>query len=611
MILLYPKFNQRERTYVIKRSDGGIDIDNTDNYIDDNKSPNMLNMIFDGVSLRKREGQECLFYDENIISCFKEEFYGYIIYHSKDKLRAYNINTKEISDIYIRLSQNKGVFFSYNGFLYYIGTGEYYKISFVDDSLKCEIAEGYIPIVYINCDINGLGDENEKFNFLTRGFKVRYNTNGDSKFYIPGAPLDSDKGVTVRWQNGYLTKFEIDYNSGLIEFEKEFSEGHNMLEITAYSKEGKEDREKITNCKWAETFGGTYSGINDGTRIFVAGNKQYGNTFFYSDLRNPEYFPINQFDILGDTKDDITCMGKQYNSLVFFKEKSIYISSYLYDNNEVNFSVSLISDIYGCDCPDTLVSIDNQLVWLDSVHGCMTLYSTNIKSEKNIKIISGNINGTISKNALLNQKNLNKAVGFIHNQKYYIVTEKYTYVLNMVRNFSINIKPENMAWFLFDNISANCVCFIANKLYIGGKRGFTFFSDVLYDIDKETPIKAFYETKTLDFNNVDCFKYINSVSFYLRAVNNSYVKISFTDENGRLNKVYEYMVNKFNFINFAFGKFTFYDNLFSIFLKRKISRRRCKFFMLRFENDKENSGMCISEICINYSIERGARYNGI
>ena len=35
------------------------------------------------------------------------------------------------------------------------------------------------------------------------------------------------------------------------------------------------------------------------------------------------------------------------------------------------------------------------------------------------------------------------------------------------------------------------------------------------------------------------------------------------------------------------------------------------FFTVIFENFKENSQMAISDIIINYDIERGARYNGI
>ena len=127
---MYPKLNSIEKIYVIPSIDGGIIIDEKESSINENNSPDMLNMIFDGTYLRKREGQEILFSEEkNIISCYEGLFYDYIIYHTDDKIKAYHRKTNELSVIMTRLSKKEGVFFSYNGFIYYTGCGEFYKIS--------------------------------------------------------------------------------------------------------------------------------------------------------------------------------------------------------------------------------------------------------------------------------------------------------------------------------------------------------------------------------------------------------------------------------------------------------------------------------------------------
>ena len=138
-----------------------------------------------------------------------------------------------------------------------------------------------------------------------------------------------------------------------------------------------------------------------------------------------------------------------------------------------------------------------------------------------------------------------------------------------------------------------------------------YFSNVLYDFDKSVPIKSYVKTKALDFKLPGIFKYIEAISLYAGTLNNSYIKMSYRDENGEFKKKYEYHLGKFNFINFSFSDFTFYSNLFSVFLKRKISRRRCNFFSVFFENSEPNSQMAISDILISYYKERGARYNGI
>ena len=610
---MYPKLSSNPKSYVLSALDGGIVIDEKETRINENCSPDMLNMIFDGNVLKKREGQEVLFSDnDGIIACYEGSFYNYIIYHSKDKIKAYNLETKEITVLEVRLSEKAGVFFTYNGYVYYLGAKSFFKISHTDGELSCAEVEGYIPTVLVNCESSGIGDKYEEFNFLTGGFKISYNTAGDKNITIPYAPLDESKKIIIKWGDYAYAEstYTVNYETGLVTFRDTLNEGHNLLEITAYTKE-KEDREKITGCTIYEIFGGINSGSSDGTRVFLSGNSDYANTFFYSGLKNPEYFPVNQFDILGDTFDPITCMGKQYNSLVFLKEKSAYISYYTYDGDMVNFTISQISAHIGCDCPKSLVSIDNQLTWLNSIYGVMTLSSTSIKDEKNIRCISSNINGTVSEKALLNQQDLRGTVGFINRGKYYLVTGKYTYVLNMKKSFSIGISPQNMHWFIFDNIRAKDCLFIDKEAYLLSDRGITYFKNVLYDFDADTPINAYVCTKAVDFNAPGHFKYIGEISFYMATINNSFVEISFTDENGEIKKSYEYELSKFNFINFSFNTFTFYSNLFSFFIKRKVLRRRCMFFKVTFKNFEKNSQMAISDIIINYFLERGARYNGI
>lgn len=610
---MYPILNSSKKTYRVSTLNGGIVIDKKETEMEENKSPDMLNMIYDGNVLRKREGQKILFEeDEDIISVFQDAFYNYVVYHCEDKIKAFNLNTKEKTVLKTRLSLKEGVFFSYNGYVYYIGCGNFYKISYKDGELSLSEVHGYVPTVYINCDSLGIGDKNEEFNFLTGGFKVTYNTENTNAVKLPVYPISKEKGITVTFAGLYMNSntYTVDYEQGVISFNTTLTNGHNLLSVTAYTDES-EDREKIVNCNIYEIFGGNMAGLIGGTRVFLSGNKDYANTFFYSELKNPEYFPINQFEILGDTFDPVTCMGKQYNSLVIFKEKSIYLSFYNYEDSMVNFTVSQISDSIGCDAKKSLVSIDNQLTWLNSKYGVMTLCSTSIKDEKNIRCISENINGNLSKNALLNQENLENAVGFINRGRYYLVTGKYTYVLNIKDNFSIGMLPEKMAWFLYDNILAKNCFYVNREAYMVSERRVSFFTKNLYDFYEDNPICSYVRTKAIDFKRPGYFKYINDISFYIGTMNNSYVKTTFKDENGNFKKEYEFSLNKFNFLNFSFNKFTFYSNLFSMFIRRKILRRRCMFFTVIFENNKENSQMAISDIIISYDLERGARYNGI
>ena len=124
-------------------------------------------------------------------------------------------------------------------------------------------------------------------------------------------------------------------------------------------------------------------------------------------------------------------------------------------------------------------------------------------------------------------------------------------------------------------------------------------------------VKAYFKTKAIDFNRFSDFKNIYEISFSLRAIQNSYFLLKVRDENGKLKNEWEYKVNKFNFLNFDFKKFTFMTNIFSFAVNRRLKRARVKYLMLEFSNDLPGSQMNISDINITYSYERSVRFNGI
>ena len=605
---MYPLLNHNLMRYRIADLDGGVAIDMGEGKIPDNCASDMLNMIYSEGALKKRKGQELIFEEADIITALKDSYYDYFIYHASDKIKAYNINTKESIALMGPVNKREGKFFIYNGCVYYVGTGEYYKISKNDEGLICEVVSGYIPTVLVNCDSKSVGDEYESYNFLTGSFKLSYVTTTQTKgIYLP---KDMDvsllESVYVTFNSKEVTGYTLERENKHISFNS-MEEGHNLLEITYYLK-NEEDRAKITNCNISESFGGLSAGISEGTRVFLSGNPDCKTTIFYSELKNPEYFPVNQFDVIGDDADPVTGMGKQYNGLVIFKERSIYISGYEFSGDTVNFTLSKINSGIGCDCKNTIVTVGNQLVWLNGSHGVMTLTSTYIKEEKNVKCISLNINGINSEKALLNQAGLTKSVAFTLRGALYIATGKYTYVLPFDYISSLNGSPP---WYIFDNISCNAFSLKDREIYLFGKKGITRFVNKLYDFDLTTPINAYFKTKAIDFNRPGDFKNIHEITFGLRAVQNSYFLLKVWDENGRVGRDAEYKVNKFNFVNFKFPLFTFKGNLFSFAINRRIKRARTKYLMLEFSNNLPDSQMNISDILITYLIERRVRFNGI
>lgn len=602
---MYPDLKYNPISYSLGNLSGGVALDMGESKIPDGCMSDMLNMVYREGVLKKRKGQSLLFSEEEIITALDTSYYNFFIYHASDKIKAYNTETKEITTLFAPVRKKEGSFFIYNGYVYYVGTGEYYKISVKDNNLLCEIVQGYIPTVLVNCDYNSVGDNFEEYNLLTGKFKLTYNTTNQTRNINFPEGVNYLKSVAVQFNNKPVTGYTLNQEGRYISFDS-MEEGHNMLEITF--EVTNEDRDKIVNCTITESFGGLNAGISEGTRMFFSGNHDYKTTFFYSELKNPEHFPVNQFDIIGDDFDPITGMGKQYDGLIFFKEKSIYISKYEYQGETVNFTLSRLNSEIGCDCKNTIATVGNQLVWLNSNYGVMSLFSTYIKEEKTVGCISRNINGLNSEKALLNQKDIKNSTVFIMGNALYLVTGKYTYMLPLENG---NGRDEKSSWFILDNISCKAKISFNREIYLLGKKGATYFTNQLYDFDLQIPIRAYFKTKALDFNRPCDFKNIYEISLSLKAINNSGVSLKAWDENGKLKNEWEYRVNKFNFINFKFPCFTFMSNIFSFAVNRRLRRGRVKYLMLEFSNDLCDSQMSISDIFIMYSVERSVRFSGI
>ena len=550
-------------------------------------------------------------------ACNKNLFHGYIVYCAGNKIRAYN----PVKDEYIvfdeRIPDKKGCFFEFNGFLYYIGSGEYYKISFDEGSLSLGKVEGYIPLCYINCDAaSGVGDDNEPQNYLTSKFRASFNTTANmTALAMPGGEIDVEKGVQIEYNGNLLSPSYYDINkNGTITFHIEVfkNQGHKNLVITASLKSSDTDRTKITNCDAAEIFGGSASGLSEGTRVFIGGNSDYKNTFFYSELRNAEYFPLENFEILGDSSEKITAFGKQSGGLVIFKERSVYISLYEYSSGEAIFTVTRISDGMGCRIKETLASVNNRLYWFNENYGVMALGSVGKNYENNVYVISRNINGRNSRKALLNKESYEGVTGFSYKNKYYLCTDDYCYVLDAGKSFDYFSSPEKAVWYLYSDIDGRYPVYGENTVYLVGKKErISVFDNILYDFYEDKPICARYVTKSFSLGNPGFFKTIKDISLFISAERNTGVEISCSDEDGRMKKLPSLRVDKFSFSDFKFSEFTFFDNNFAIFVKRKLSRKRVKFISVELKNEWPLSDMAISGLAVNFKTERGVKYSGI
>ena len=197
---------------------------------------------------------------------------------------------------------------------------------------------------------------------------------------------------------------------------KKYGCNEDNIEITAQYDIDEENLKKIFCMTRSTWFGGSASGINGGSRLFLCGNKneKEKSLVVWSSLNNPLYFPENNYAYVGDRSQSVKAFGKQSENLIIFKEKSTYYSYYVsndsvtaddlinqsvvdYDANIVCFPMMQLNATIGCDCPNTVQLCRNRLVWANSDGNVYTLYSNNQYNERTIYKVSDLITSALSK----------------------------------------------------------------------------------------------------------------------------------------------------------------------------------------------------------------------
>lgn len=298
------------------------------------------------------------------------------------------------------------------------------------------------------------------------------------------------------------------------------------------------------------TFGGTNSGYNGGTRLFVAGNPEHKNVLRWSAVNDFSYFLENNFTYIGRDDEEITALGKQDGYLVVFKERELYAVEYASttdSNNElvVYFPVTPISPYIGCDCPQSIQFIANRLTWLTSSGKVYTLYSENSYSERNVREISKHIENELKKHT---KEELKAAKSVDYNGNYMLFVGKTVYIWNYDANPLYNYTSseraqQNLCWFRWDfPYPVDYVCENDGELtvicndgtdYQGYVLDYSEDADDTVGADDTIPITSTYKSKLWDFGSPFTFKRISRALFEVQTANDGEIKVYFCTEKGR------------------------------------------------------------------------------
>ena len=302
---------------------------------------------------------------------------------------------------------------------------------------------------------------------------------------------------------------------------------NNTVEIT-YSKANEDALNAIMDCPYAIVYGGSQD-----VCIVLGGCKKQPNAFFWcgndSVGMNESYWPMSFYNLAGDSEDGITGFGKQYGTLVIFKEKSLGKSAYsvedVDDRDSISLTYTAINAKIGCDLPWTIQLIENNLVFCNTEGGVHIVRDSTSALENNIECLSRNVNGTDQRPGLLADVRAAETVtGFDDGNHYWVVANGHAYLWDYLLS-----AWKDPSWFYFTNIDGAAFFRTVDKSYHLDAHGrVTVFGRTF--LDYGAAIEKVYQFPPQFFDSYDRLKDILYCIFTVRSVTDSVVRIRYDSD---------------------------------------------------------------------------------
>jgi hypothetical protein len=447
----------------------------------------------------------------------------------------------------------EGSYWSYTGYL------SIPISNIIASSLTFQNRTPYIPTIYINMKSSDSGDKNGGRNYLTPKVINSITTDGMSTvYYLIDQNLDNDvvsisynalsgttytcsfvANVTSATINGITVT--LGRTAGTLTFSSHLvaaatTEATNNMTVQ-YAKTVYTAPVPITKCTMSAWFGGSYQGENSGDSLFVSGNPDEPNAVYWSAVNDPTYWPDDNVDYIGYPSDPIIAFGKNFKVLVIFKKNSVYEKGFVWDSTTLMqyFPTSEIHVGIGCDCPNSIQFINNNLTWLNSKGGVYTIATTNITNERVVVPLSFNIKPDLLSESV---SDLQSAVSADDGYYYYLFigTHVYLWDYNTTAfiNYSDLIKLQNrLAWYKWTLPHALTVAFLYNNRIWGAGKD----DNALYALDETKCLdegSAWYDvhliSKAYDLNAPNILKQFYYISVSLTCVGTVNAGISIIDD---------------------------------------------------------------------------------
>ena len=538
---------------------GGINRFDLDYRLKGNESPFMQNLSWHNGTLTSRLGQVRQGFAHASRTCAPFLYHGWMLgaYRLRDGgTWVYKVQLTGESEAEQAVGSNlawpgtsgsdtdpTGIFVRYREDVFYKVRGAYYRFSWdkETDTISRESLtdwfnrDVYVPVIQMDSDPEyGSGIKYEEENRLSPYKTVWYNPKaGFSAYKLPVDEVELVSKVEVDGRELYANEYSFDQQTSTVTFVTEPTGGQNSVAIT-YKKSNPQALKNLQDCTTMAVFGGTQE-----LCIVLGCSEEQPNAYYWSglgrgDAMDPTYFPMNQYNLVGDNDDPITAMGKQQNMLVIFQGSStgraVFGTETINGFDQITMNYTRINAEIGCDLPGSLQLVENNLVWCSRKYGVCRLKDSSAAYENNIVQISRKINGDYRLDGLLEQLKsvADDAVKSTDTGKRYILVLGDEDGKAYEWNYELS-QPDNPSWFFHTNILGVGFVPLANEeLYeVTADGKVCTFEPVFKDFD-DTPINKIYRFPPRDFGSYDRLKNIKSILVTTRSDAKTNTQLKYT-----------------------------------------------------------------------------------
>lgn len=347
---------------------------------------------------------------------------------------------------------------------------------------------------------------------------------------LSGYKVNSDP---VSWSSSWNAYDYVYYpNNGHILFKNaayvSFPFTNNTVQVT-YSLANADAFKSVMDCKYGIAYGGTQD-----LCIVLGGSTAQTNAYFWNGnnaAMDPTYFPMDQYNLAGNTEEHVTGFGKQQAMLVIFTDKSIGRSSLgtqtINDRVYVTFDYVPINARTGCDLPWTIQLIENNLVFCNRAQGIHFVNDSSAAYENNVIHISRKVDGTQSRVGIIDrvrEAEDDEVVAFDDDKRYWLVIKDKVYMWDYELS-----DQKDPSYFFFNNINARSFIKRAGTLWHIDMEG-RLTKMVRSYSDYDEAIEKRYVFPPQFFGTFDRLKDVTVVIFALKSSTSTSIELTYNTD---------------------------------------------------------------------------------